>query len=120
MFPPLYLLMFFISTYCTYLFYVHTVSALNILPASLFAHVYLEEPVRVASPTRINLEEPVRVASPTRINLKEPIRVANPTRINLEEPVRVASPTRINLEELVRMASPNEINLFLCLSVSKG
>jgi hypothetical protein len=30
--------------------------------------IYLEEPVRVASPTRINLEEPVRVASPTRIN----------------------------------------------------
>ena len=56
------------------------------------------------------LEEPVRVASPTRINLKEPVRVASPTRINLEEPVRVASPTRINS--------------FLCLSVflsvSKG
>ncbi len=33
---------------------------------------YLEEPIRVASPTRINLEEPVRVASPTRINLEEP------------------------------------------------
>ncbi len=45
--------------------------------------VYLEEPVRVASPTRINLEEPVRVASPTTINLEEPIRVASPTRINL-------------------------------------
>ena len=34
--------------------------------------LYLEEPVRVASPTRINLEEPVRVASLTRINLEEP------------------------------------------------
>ncbi len=31
--------------------------------------IKLEEPIRVASPTRINLEEPVRVASPTRINL---------------------------------------------------
>ncbi len=53
------------------------------------AHIrltWLEEPVRVASPTRINLEEPVRVASPTRINLEEPIRVASTTRINLEEP----------------------------------
>jgi hypothetical protein len=30
--------------------------------------VNLEEPVRVASTTRINLEEPVRVASTTRIN----------------------------------------------------
>ena len=36
---------------------------------------YLEEPVRVASTTRINLEEPVRVASTTRINLEEPGRV---------------------------------------------
>ncbi len=34
--------------------------------------LYLEEPARVASPTRINLEEPVRVATPTRINLEEP------------------------------------------------
>ncbi len=30
---------------------------------------YLEKPVRVASPKRINLEEPVRVASPKRIKL---------------------------------------------------
>jgi hypothetical protein len=43
---------------------------------------YLEEPVRVASPHRINLEEPVRVASTTRINLEEPVRVASPTRRN--------------------------------------
>ncbi len=50
---------------------------------------YLEEPVRVASTTRINLEEPVRVASTTRINLEEPVRVAITTRTNLEEPVRV-------------------------------
>ncbi len=35
-------------------------------------NIYLEEPVRVASPTRNNLKEPVRVASPTRINLEEP------------------------------------------------
>ncbi len=34
------LLIVFISTYCTYLFYVHTVSALLIIPASLFAHVF--------------------------------------------------------------------------------
>ncbi len=44
--------------------------------------MYLEEPIRVASPTRINLEEPVWVDSPTRINLEEPIRVASPTRIS--------------------------------------
>ncbi len=54
---------------------------------------YLEEPVRVASPTRINLEEPVRVASPTRINLEEPVRVASTTRINLEEPGQGGQPT---------------------------
>ncbi len=48
---------------------------------------------------------------------EEPIRVASSTRINLEEPVRVASPTRTNLEEPVRVASPTRINLFLCLSV---
>ncbi len=70
----------------------HTITS---VPVQLW--VFLEEPIRVASPTRINLEEPVRVASPTKINLEEPVRVASPTRINLEEPVRVASPTRINL-----------------------
>ncbi len=31
---------FFESTYCTYLLYVHTVRALLIIPASLFAHVF--------------------------------------------------------------------------------
>ncbi len=35
----------------------------------IFTPFYLEELVRVASPTRITLEEPLRVASPTRINL---------------------------------------------------
>ena len=35
----------------------------------------------------VNLEEPVRVASSTRINLEEPVRVASPHRINLEEPI---------------------------------
>ncbi len=34
---------------------------------TIYNSVYLEEPVRVASTTRINLEEPVRVASTTRI-----------------------------------------------------
>ncbi len=97
-------------------------------------NIYLEEPVRVASPHRINLEEPVWVASPTRINLEEPISSGYPARlgltwrnpsgwpaqpgINPEEPVRVASPHRINLEEPVRVASPHRINLFLLLSVS--
>ncbi len=52
------------------------------------------------------------------MNLEEPVRVASTTRINLEEPVRVASPHRINLEEPVRVASPTRINSFLCLSVS--
>ena len=55
----------------------------------------------MASPHRINLEEPVRVASPTRKNSPGGTRqdAASTTRINLEEPVRVASPHRINLEE---------------------
>ncbi len=44
----------------------------------------------------LNLEEPIRVASPHRIDLEEPVRVASPHRINLEKPVRVASTTRIN------------------------
>ncbi len=45
--------------------------------------MYLKEPVRVASPTRINLEEPVRVASPTRINLEEPISSGYPAHLGL-------------------------------------
>ena len=57
--------------FCTYLVY------------NTVVQLYLEEPVRVASKTRINLEEPVRVASTTRINLEEPVRVASTTRINL-------------------------------------
>ncbi len=61
--------------------------------ASVFISLWLEEPVRVASPTRTNLEEPVRVASTTRINLEEPIRVASTTRINLEEPGQGGQPT---------------------------
>ncbi len=51
------------------------------------------------------------------LNLEEPIRVASTTRINLEEPVRVASTTRINLKEPVRVASTTMINSFLCPSV---
>ncbi len=74
----------------------------------------LEEPGRVASPTRINLEEPGRVASPTRINLEEPGRVASPTRINLEGPGRVASPTRINLEESISSGYSAHLGL-ICL-----
>jgi hypothetical protein len=45
--------------------------------------LYLEEPGRVASPTRINLKEPVRVASPTRINLEEPISFGYPAHLGL-------------------------------------
>jgi hypothetical protein len=45
--------------------------------------LYLEEPIRVASPTRINLEEPIRVASTTRINLEEPISSGYPAHIGL-------------------------------------
>ena len=47
-------------------------------------------------PLNVNLEEPLRVASTTRINLEEPVRVASTTRINLEETIRVASTTRIH------------------------
>ncbi len=50
------------------------------------------------------------------VDLEEPGRVASPTRNNLEELGRVASPTRINLEDPSRVASPTRINSFLCLS----
>ncbi len=74
------------------------------IPPAHAKQVYLEEPIRVASPIRINLEEPVRVASPTRINLEEPVRVACPTRINLEEPSGYP-------------AQPGLIHFSVCLSV---
>ncbi len=45
--------------------------------------VYLEEPGRVASPTRINLEEPGRVASSTRINLDKSISSGYPAHLGL-------------------------------------
>ncbi len=51
------------------LMYFCTGFSQNVLAVQKWIHsgyIYLEEPVRVASPTRINLEEPVRVASPTK------------------------------------------------------
>ncbi len=59
-------------------------------------------PVRVASPHRINLEEPGQGGQPTGLTWRNPVRVASPRRIKLftwRNPVRVASPHRINLEE---------------------
>ncbi len=54
-----------------------------------------------ASTTGLNLEEQISSgsASTTGLTWRNPVRVASPHRINLEEPVRVASPHRINLEE---------------------
>ncbi len=84
--------------------------------------MYLEEPVRVASTTRINLEEPIRVASPHRINLEEPVRVASTTRINLPGGTWSGWPAHIGLtwRNPVRVASPHRIMSFLRQSVCES
>ncbi len=52
-----------------YLFFLVVIMIAHPPDRRLELFFYLEEPVRVASTTRINLEDPVRVASTTRINL---------------------------------------------------
>ncbi len=54
-------------------------------------------PVRVASPHRINLEEPISSGCPAHIGLtwRNPVRVASPHRINLEEPGQGGQPTHL-------------------------
>ncbi len=58
-----------VPTYVLGTFYIRNFLIQRLKVVKPAVSLYLEEPVRVASTTRINLEEPVRVASPHRINL---------------------------------------------------
>ncbi len=84
--------------------------------------INLEEPVRVASTTRINLEETISSGYPAQTGLTYRNQFLLVTQLNQDIPggtnfFWLPSPNRINLEEPVRVASTTRINSFLRLSV---